>query len=54
LVESIAQNLSFPGRWAAANLALPTSSVWMELINGAKHSLAIAAYKTSLRGFLLS
>lgn len=48
LVESIAQNLTFPGD--KSKLALPTFSVWMSLIREAKHSLAIAAYKSSLRG----
>lgn len=45
IVESIPQNLSFDG-------IRPTSTfdVWHELITNAKHSLAVAAYKSSLRG----
>lgn len=51
LVESVAQNLTFPlvdNQSTAA--ARSTFSVWMQLINSAQHSLALAAYKTSLRG----
>ena len=48
MAESIAQNLTFPDD--KAKLAVSTFSAWMSLIGGAQHSLALAAYKTSLRG----
>uniref|UniRef100_A0A914HY77 PLD phosphodiesterase domain-containing protein n=1 Tax=Globodera rostochiensis TaxID=31243 RepID=A0A914HY77_GLORO len=58
LVETIPQNVSFYRHptstdqpiLSSHSLAIPTSSAWMRLIGEAKHSLAIAAYKTSLRG----
>ncbi|KAL3112799.1 hypothetical protein niasHT_019773 [Heterodera trifolii] len=51
LVESIPQNVSFHlSLGNSPALAIPTFSAWMQLISEAKHSLAIAAYKTSLRG----
>ncbi|KAF7639609.1 hypothetical protein Mgra_00000933 [Meloidogyne graminicola] len=49
LVESIVQNLSFPKEYSQQP-ALSTFIVWNKLINNAKHSILIAAYKSSLRG----
>nr|CAD2178950.1 unnamed protein product [Meloidogyne enterolobii] len=49
LVESIAQNLTFPVEYSQQP-ALSTFSAWNILINSAKNSLLIAAYKSSLRG----
>ncbi|CAK5083757.1 unnamed protein product [Meloidogyne enterolobii] len=49
LVESIAQNLTFPVEYSQQP-ALSTFSAWNLLINSAKNSLLIAAYKSSLRG----
>ncbi|CAK5083760.1 unnamed protein product [Meloidogyne enterolobii] len=49
LVESIAQNLTFPVEFSQQP-ALSTFSAWNLLINSAKNSLLIAAYKSSLRG----
>uniref|UniRef100_A0A914LQ48 Uncharacterized protein n=1 Tax=Meloidogyne incognita TaxID=6306 RepID=A0A914LQ48_MELIC len=49
VVESIAQNLTFPVEYSQQP-ALSTFSAWNILINSAKNSLLIAAYKSSLRG----
>jgi len=56
-VESIPQNVTFPsGQWYSSNKhsaapdSISTFKSWVDLIDGAKESLLIAPYKSSLRG----